>query len=170
MATVDRHRRALVDDLDRPGPEPDMDLPTDQPGGHRVEAAPDPDPGLAVDLGGQRQRRVEGFGGQGPQGRALALEGLRHRLAATADAPRIVELVGGLEPGLQLLERRHLRDGHEVASAEAADVALDATLLVGTALSRQAAEAVEAIVAAQQREALRLDAVTADEDPSPRRP
>ena len=159
------HDPAFVDGLEMTGAEAHLDLAPGEPCGHRIPALPDAHAGLAVDPQTQRQCRVEGLIGQGAQGRALGSEGPAHGLAPACDPASLVAPVGHREEFVELGHRGHSRHGHQMPSAEAAHLALDATLLVGPRLARSTAERVEAVVAAEHDEAIGLDAVTAPQDP-----
>ena len=71
--------------------------------------------------------------------------------------------VGCLEQRVQLGQALDARDRHEVAPAEAPDLALHAPLLVRARDAGLAEEAVEAVVRAQCGEAVALDAVAPQE-------
>ena len=71
--------------------------------------------------------------------------------------------VGRLQQRVQLGQALHARDRHEVAPAEAPDLALDTALLVRAPDPGLAEERVEAEVRAQCGEALALDAVASGE-------
>ena len=91
---------------------------------------------LAVESGAQRQRRVEGLGGQGPQGGTL---GRRHRadcLQPPRDVAGVSGAVGRREQRVEFGQARYPGHRHEVAPAQAPDLALHATLLVGAARGR----------------------------------
>ena len=70
------------------------------------------------------------------------------------------------EAAIEIGEALDLRDRHEEVPALAADLALDAALLVGAFLARDAEEGVEAIVGTQSDETLSLGSVAATQDPS----
>ena len=133
--------------------------------GDRVARATHGDARLAVGLRAERDRGVEGFGGEGPQRRLL---GLRHPADGgepAGDVAGVVCAVGRLQQRVQLGQALHARDRHEVAPAEAADLALHAALLMRARDAGLAEERVEAEVRAQCGEAVALDAVASGEHP-----
>ena len=130
-----------------------------------VAGLPDADPGLGVDLDRCHPGGVEGLRGQQAQGGPVGLAILADRQAAAADMAREVAPVGLLELAVELGEAPHPRHRHEEVPAGAAHLALDAALLVGTPLTRDAEEAVEAIVGTERDEALGLGPVPSPQDP-----
>ena len=131
--------------------------------GDRVARAAHRDARLAVGLRPQRDRRVVRLGGEGPERGPLGLRRLADGGEAAGDVAGVVCAVGCLELRVQLGHALHARNWHEVAAAEAADLALHAALLVRAAGAGLAEERVEAVVRAQRGEAVALDAVATGE-------
>jgi hypothetical protein len=88
---------------------------------------------------------------------------------AAGDHPVVVEDVGGADQLVERGQRGHGRDRDEVASPEAADLALHTALLMGPVNPWAAEERVEPVVAAQRGEPFGLGTVAALEDPDDRR-
>jgi len=137
MAPVAGDDPALVEHLDAPGAEPDRDRPTGESRGYRVEAAAHPDAGLAVDRRGEHDGGVERLRRQRSEERLLGGECLTHRLPPSVDVSPVVRLVRHPEPRVELGEAHDLGHGHQVAPAEAADLALDAALPMGPLKARR---------------------------------
>ena len=116
---------------------------------------------LAVGLRAQRDRGVERLGGERPERGPLGLRHLPDRAQPASDVAGVVRAVGVLDQRVELGQAVHVRDRHEAAAAEAPDLALHAALLVRALDAGLAEEAVEAVVRAQRREAVALDAVAA---------
>ncbi len=94
--------------------------------------------------------------------------GLAHRpdgQTAGADVAGEVAPVRLFEAAVEIGEALHRGHRHEEVAALAADLALDAALLVGAFLARDAEEGVEAIVGAQGDETLSLGSVSSSQDP-----
>ena len=133
--------------------------------GYRVARATHGDARLAVGLRLQRDRGVEGFGGEGPQRGPLCLRRLADGGEPAGDVAGVVCTVGCLEQRVQLGQALDARDRHEVAPAEAPDLALHAAFLMRARDAGLAEERVEAEVRAQRGEAVALDAVASGEHP-----
>jgi hypothetical protein len=135
-------------ELDPAGAKTHVDLLAGEPGGDRIEALPQRHPGLVVDsVWRQHARRLERRGLQRPQ-RGL----LQRKVVADAGCPPgdVAAVIGQVSVGQVLVElgqRTHDRDGDQMAATEAADLALDAALLVRAVLARSAEERVEAVFA-----------------------
>ena len=162
MAGDDRGR---IEDLDRGGRQPHRQPATGVAGRDRVVALPHRDPGPVVDPGLQQPGRVERLGRQRPQRRQLGGERGADRDRPAGDHPGLVKQVTGRDQRVQLGQRRDVRDRDEVTAPEPADLALDAALLVRAFDARSAEERVEAVVAAQRDEPLRLVAVASPQHP-----
>ena len=142
---VHRDRLPAIEDGQLIGGQPDPHRLPDQPGGYRVPALPDGDPGELVGLRPQRRAGVEPVSGQRAQQRRLRREVSRHRVRPELDVPpRVLDVVLG-QPGVQVRQRLHPRDRNQEVPPEPADLALDAALLVGPLLSRLAVERVEPV-------------------------
>jgi hypothetical protein len=104
--------------------------------------------------------------GSGRRRRGLDLETRPDGERTTEDAPAIVPGVSGGHQLVQLLHRLDAGHRDKVAPAESPDLAFDASFLVGAVLSRDAEEAVEAVVGAQGDEPLGLLAVASPQHPN----
>ena len=133
--------------------------------GDRVARATHRDARLTVGLRLQHDRGVEGFGGEGPQRGPLGLRHLADGGEPAGDVAGVVCTVCRLQQRVQLGQALDARDRHEVAAAEAPDLALHAALLMRARDAGLAEERVEAEVRAQCGEAVALDAVASGEHP-----
>jgi hypothetical protein len=158
-----------VDELDRGAPDPRRQAAAGIAGRDRIEGLADADPGLGVDPDGHQPGGIEGLGGQRPEGRPVRLAHRADGGPAGPDVAGEVRPVGGLKAAVELGERADRGHGHEVASARAADLTLDAALLVGAALARDTEEGVEPVMRAQGDEPLRLLPVASPQDPGDQR-
>ena len=157
--------RSRVGDLDGGAPDAGRQHPPGEPCRDRVEALADAHPRLRVDLDRGHPREVEGLGRQRPERRPVGLAILADRRAARPDVAREVRPVGRLELPVELGEAPHLGHRDEEAPPLTTDLALDAALLVGTPLARDAEERVEAVMAAQGDEPLGLVPVASPQHP-----
>ena len=131
--------------------------------GDRVARAAHRDARLTVGLRLQRDRGVEGFGREGPERGSLGLRHLTDGGEPAGDVAGVVCAVGCLEQRVQLGQALDARDRHEVAAAEAADLALHAALFMRARDAGLAEERVETEVRAQCGEAVALDTVASGE-------
>ncbi|MDH6293204.1 hypothetical protein M2275_008149 [Rhodococcus opacus] len=154
-----------VEHLDPTCAQPHRQPPARVVGGYGVEVLPHRHPRMGVDPRIQQSRAVERLGRQPKQDWLLVGERDRHRDRATPDGPGVVEQVRGRDLLVELGQRRRLRHRNQVPAPKSADLAFDATLLVGATPTRDTKERVEAIVAAQGDEAVRLDPVTSPKHP-----
>jgi hypothetical protein len=90
-------------------------------------------------------------------------EGHGDSRGSSGDHAGVVEQIAGGDQRVQLGQRGDGRDRDEVPAAEAADLALDPAFLVRSVLAGAAEERVEAVVAAQRDEPLRLFPVPSPE-------
>jgi hypothetical protein len=128
---MDGDLAATVVDRDLPGADARADPQARQRDRNRVAVLADRDQRLGVHARCRRLRRVERLGGQRKQQRPLAGPRLTDRPRAPVDPPVEVALAAGEQQRVELGQVRDLRDGDEVVAAMAADLALDAALLVG---------------------------------------
>jgi hypothetical protein len=154
---------AVREHLHVTGTEPDADLPSGEACRHRVPALAHADPGLGVDSRRQGHAGHERLDRKRSERRPLGGKGLLDRLGAPGDPAAVVAPVRRHEVSVGSRHVGDLGDRDEVASAEAAHLALDATLLVGPRLPRDAEERVEAIVAVERDEAVGLGPVAPDQ-------
>ena len=142
---VCRHRPGALEDGQLVRGQPDPHRRPDQPGRHRVAALADADPRELVRPGPQCRPGVEPVGRQRPQQRGLLREVGRHRVRPELDVPPgVAQIVLG-QPGVQVRQRPHPRDGDQEIPPEPADLALDAALLMSPADAGLAVESVETV-------------------------
>ena len=101
----------------------------------------------------------KGSAGRGRSAGPLCLRRLTDGGEPASDVARVVCAVGRLEQRVELGQALDARDRHEVAAAEATDLALHAALFVRARDAGLAEERVEAEVRAQRGEAVALDAL-----------
>ena len=130
QALVARDHAAAVADRDLARADPRADLQPGQRDRDRVAVLADRDQRLRVDARRRGLGRVERLGGQRAQQRPLARPRLADRPGAPDDPPAQVRLAAGEQQRVELGEVGDRRDRDEVVAAEAADLALDAALLV----------------------------------------
>ena len=135
----------------------------DQADRDRVAVPADRDQSLGVDPGPGGLGAVEGLGRKRPQKRRLARERLADSLTTAADGAAEVGRAGGEEAGVQLGEVGELGDRDEVVAAEAADLALDAALLVGALFAAAGELRGEQVMGAQGDEAIGFQPPAASE-------
>ena len=160
---------ALGDDLDLAGADQRLDAAADQLDRDRVAILADRGQRLGVDPHARALAAIEALGRQPPQRSALGREQLADGALAADDPAIEVGLAGRPQDRVELGQALHLRHRDQVVSAKAADLTLDAALLVGTADAGLAEERSEQVVGAQRDEAVGLDPAAALEDPDDRR-
>src|SRR6266511_3352108 len=126
---------ALVADHDLARADPGGDAQHDQRDRDRVAVLPDRDQRLLIDARRCLLARVEVLDRQLPQRATLDPQRLPDRLGAADDPPLELGEAAVLEQIIELLQRRHLRYGHQATAAEATHFALDAALLVSALLA-----------------------------------
>ena len=95
---------------------------------------------LAFEYFGAVPGRVERLGRERQHGRLLFGERRGDRDGSAGDHPAVIDDVAGGDQLVQHGQRRDCGDGHQVAAAEPADLALHPALLMGAALARRAEE------------------------------
>ena len=126
---------------EKPAPSPARHRAAGVRRGHRVARTAHRDARLAVDLRLQRDRGVEGLGGERSQRGPLGLRRLTDGGEPAGDVAGVVCAVGRLEQRVQLGQALDARDRHEVAPAEAPDLALHTPLPARPAPLRRTARA-----------------------------
>src|SRR6266511_2527829 len=152
---------ALVADHDLARADPGGDAQHDQRDRDRVAVLPDRDQRLLIDARRCLLARVEVLDRQLPQRATLDPQRLPDRLGAADDPPLELGEAAVLEQIIELLQRRHLRYGHQATAAEATHFALDAALLVSALLAPAGEDRLVQVVRAQRDEAVLLDAAPA---------
>ena len=121
----------VVTEDDLPGTDPSGDPQPREPDRQRVLVLADRRQRLAVDPRGRVLGRVERLGRQLPAARPTSWPSASPTVSRRP-ADRALEILEarGSEPVVELGERGDLGHRHQVGAAEAADLALDAALLV----------------------------------------
>jgi hypothetical protein len=158
------HLPALGADHDLARAHLRLDAPADERHRHRVAVLPDRDQRLGIDAWRRRLGRLEFLDRQLPQRTAVEPQRLADRLGAAADPPLQVGEAGVLQQRVQLAQRDDRRHGDEVRSAEAADLALDSTLLARSLAATAGEGRLVQVVRAQGDEAVLLQPAAPTQD------
>ncbi|STD12644.1 Uncharacterised protein [Dermatophilus congolensis] len=138
------------------GPQRHADALADEVRGDGVLDHADGDQGGAVDARVEDQAGVEVVGRQRCQVGQFGVVVLPDRVDVSGDAAGVVVDFPGADLVVEFVQGGDFGHGGEVVAAEPADLALDATFLVGAVDAWLAVERVEAVVGAEQHPAFVL--------------